>query len=186
MTTHATTHGVLKPTDSHGWMAEFDSADELVAAARSARAAGYAPDAYAPFLIEGLAQATGVERSPIALLTFIGALIGGIGGYAMQWYSAVIDRPINVGGRPLHSWPMFVPVTFELTILGAAFAAVLAFLWKSGLPRLRHPIFDAPDFELATRNRFFLVLRRDDPAFDADESARWLDALRPLRRVEVP
>jgi hypothetical protein len=169
-----------------GWMAEFDSADALLAATRSARAEGYAPEAYAPFLVEGLAEAAGVQRSPIAAITFVGALAGGIGGYAMQWYSAVVDRPLNVGGRPLHSWPMFVPVTFELTILGAAFAAVLAFLCSSRLPRLRHPLFEVSDFKLATRNRFFLVLRSDDPAFDVDASARWLDARRPLRRVEVP
>ena len=169
-----------------GWMAEFDSADELLAVARAARAEGYAPQAYTPFHIEGLPEALGIERSNIALATFVGGLLGGLGGYAMQWYSAVVDRPINVGGRPFHSWPMFVPVSFEMTILGAALAAVLAFFWTAGLPRLRHPVFDAPDFELATRNRFFLVLRCEDPAFDAERAAQWLDAQRPLRRVEVP
>ena len=170
----------------YGWMAEFDSADELLAAAHAARAEGYVPEAYSPFHIEGLAEALRIERSPIAPVTFLGGLIGGLAGYFMQWYSAVIDRPINVGGRPLHSWPMFVPVTFELTILGAALAVVLALLWTAKLPKLRHPVFDAPDFELATRNRFFLVLRREDPAFDAERTAQWLDARRPLRRVEVP
>lgn len=169
-----------------GWMAEFASADELLAAARAARADGYAPEAYSPFHIEGLAEALGIERSPISALTFIGGLLGGAGGYAMQWYSAVVDRPINFGGRPLHSWPMFVPVTFELTILGAALAAVLAFVFTAGLPKLRHPVFEAPDFELATRNRFFLVLRSQDPAFEPESAAQWLDARRPLRRVEVP
>jgi Protein of unknown function (DUF3341) len=169
-----------------GWMAEFDSADELLAVAREAHAAGYAAEAYAPFHIEGLAEATGVARSPIAAITFIGALVGGVGGYAMEWVSAVIDRPLDIGGRPLHSWPMFVPVAFALTILGGALAAVLAFFWTAGLPKLRHPIFDAPDFELASRNRFFLVLRSDDPAIDHDGAARWLDERRPLRRVEVP
>jgi hypothetical protein len=169
-----------------GWMAEFESADDLLAAAHAARSDGYAPEAYAPFHIEGLADALGVARSHIAPVTFAGALAGGILGYAMQWFSAVVDRPLNIGGRPLHSWPMFVPVTFELATLGGAIAAVLAFLWSSGLPRLRHPVFDAEDFELATRNRFFLVLRSSDPAFDADASAKWLDRRKPLRRVEVP
>ena len=172
--------------NGYGWMAEFDSADELLAAAHAARNEGYAPEAYSPFHIEGLAAALRIERSVIAPASFLGGLLGGVGGYFMQWYSAVIDRPINVGGRPLHSWPMFVPVTFELTILGAALAAVLAFFWTAGLPRLRHPVFDAPDFELATRNRFFLVLRRDDPAFEAERAAHWLDEQRPLRRFEVP
>ena len=170
----------------HGWMAEFASADALVAAAREARAAGYAPDAYAPFPIEALTETLGLSRSRIPLATFIGGLVGGVGGYFMQWYSAVIDRPLDIGGRPLHSWPMFVPVTFELATLGGAFAALIAFLWASGLPRLRHPIFEAEDFELATRNRFFLVLRSDDPAFEREAAARWLDARAPLRRVEVP
>jgi hypothetical protein len=171
--------------ESYGWMAEFDSADELLAVAREARDAGYSAEAYAPFLIEGLAEATRVERSPISAITFIGALVGGVGGYAMEWYSAVVDRPLNIGGRPLHSWPMFVPVAFELTILGGAIGAVIAFFWTARLPKLRHPIFDAPDFELASRNRFFLVLRSDDPMFDRDGSAQWLDERRPLRRAEV-
>ncbi len=169
-----------------GLMAEFESADELLAAARAARAQGYVPEAYSPFHIEGLAEALGIERSPIALTTFLGGLLGGVSGYAMQWYSAVIDRPLDIGGRPFHSWPMFVPVTFELTILGGALAAVAAFLWTAGLPKLRHPVFAAPDFELATRNRFFLVLRCDDPAFEPELAAQWLDDQRPLRRVEVP
>lgn len=169
----------------HGWMAEFASADALLDAARAARQAGYRPDAYAPFHIEGLAEATGTPRSRIAEATFAGAVLGGIFGYAMQWYSAVVDRPLNVGGRPLHSWPMFVPVAFELTVLFGAFAAVLAFLWASRLPRMTHPLFAAKDFDLATRNRFFLVLRADDPAADPAATPRWLDGLAPLRRSEV-
>jgi hypothetical protein len=169
-----------------GWMAEFDSADALLEAARAARTAGYRPEAYSPFHIEGLAEALAIERSPIAALTFLGALLGGLGGYAMEWYSAVVDRPLNVGGRPLHSWPMFIPVAFELAVLGGAFAAVIAMLWTAGLPRLRHPVFAAPDFELASRHRFFLVLRSDDPRFERAGAARWLDERRPLRRVEVP
>jgi hypothetical protein len=169
-----------------GWMAEFASPEALVEAARAAREAGYRPEAYAPFHVEGLAEALAVEQSHVAAVTFVGAVAGGVLGYAMQWFSAVVDRPLNIGGRPLHSWPMFVPVSFELTILGAALAAVAAFCWTSGLPRLRHPVFDAQGFELATRHRFFLVLTRDDPRFEAAAAARWLDALQPLRRVEVP
>ena len=169
-----------------GWMAEFPSAEALLAAARATRAAGYRPEAYSPFQIEGLAEALGVEGSHISGITFLGALLGGAGGYFMQWYSAVIDRPINVGGRPMHSWPMFVPVSFSLLVLGGAFAAVVALLWTSGLPRLTHPVFAVREFDLATRNRFFLVLRSDDPRFDRIEAAEWLDGLHPLRRIEVP
>jgi hypothetical protein len=93
---------------------------------------------------------------------------------------------VDVGGRPLHSWPMFVPVTFELTVLGAALAAFVAVIVGSGLPRLSHPVFEAPDFDLAMRNRFFLCLRTDDPAFDAQQAAALLDGLQPLRCVEIP
>jgi hypothetical protein len=176
-------------TENEPWglMAEFATADELLAAARRAHEAGYRQaEAYSPFLIEGLAEALGFERSRVPLITFGGALLGGIGGYFLQWYSAVVDYAVNIGGRPFDSWPMFVPVTFELAVLGGALAAVIAMLAGSGLPRLRHPVFGAEDFDFATRNRFFLFLRRDDPAFDAQGAAELLAAMKPLRRVEVP
>lgn len=170
-----------------GWMAEFATADALVAAAHAAHAQGYrCVEAYSPFHVEGLAEALGSRSTRVPAIVFAGALLGAIGGYLMQWYSAVVDYPINVGGRPLHSWPMFVPVTFELAVLGGAIAAVLALLVGSGLPRITHPVFRAPDFDLATRNRFFLCLRSDDPSFDRERAARFLDSLQPLRRVEVP
>jgi hypothetical protein len=170
-----------------GVIAEFANASELLAAAHAARAAGYRnAEAYAPFPVEGLAEALGFRRNWIAPITFAGALAGGLGGYLLQWTSATIDYAINVGGRPAHSWPMFIPVTFETTILGGALAAVIALFFANGLPSLYHPIFNAPDFDLAMRNRFFLCLRSDDPAFDADGAARLLDGLAPLRRAEVP
>jgi hypothetical protein len=167
-------------------MAEYATAEELVAAAQAARGAGYEyAEAYAPFAVEGLAEALGFRRSRLPAITFAGGLLGGIGGYLVQWYAAAVDFPEAIGGRPLHSWPMFIPVTFETTILGAALAAFLGVLAANRLPRLAHPIFDAPDFDLATRNRFFLCLRTDDPAFDAARAAALLDATRPLRRAEV-
>lgn len=167
-------------------MAEFATADDLLAAARRVREAGYLhAEAYSPFPIEGLAEALGFERSRVPFFTFLGGLLGGAGGYFLQWYSAVIDFPVNVAGRPLNSWPMFVPVTFEMAVLGGALAAVLAMLIGSGLPRMRHPVFAAPDFELASRNRFFLFLHSDEAAFEAQQSAALLDSLKPLRRVEV-
>lgn len=167
-------------------MAEFATADALLAAARQARAAGYRhAEAYSPFPVDGLADALGFERSRVPFFTFLGALAGGAGGYFMQWYAAVVDYPVNIAGRPLHSWPMFVPVTFELAVLGGALAAVVAFLAGSGLPRLRHPLFASRDFDLATRNRFFLCLRSDDPAFDAAQARRLLDGLQALACMEV-
>jgi len=169
-----------------GVMAEFASAEALVDAARGARAAGYPHvEAYAPFPVEGLAEAVGFGRPRVPLWTFVGGLLGGTGGYLLQWYAAVVDYPIDIGGRPFHSWPMFVPIAFEMAVLGGALAAVLALFAANGLPNLHHPVFGAPDFDLAMRNRFFLGLRADDPAFEAGAAARWLDALAPLRRFEV-
>ena len=177
----------MKASSRYGLMAEFATHEALLTAAHAARGAGYTrAQAYAPFPIEGLAEALGIAERHVSAITFAGAVLGAVIGFFMQWYSAVIDRPLNVGGRPLNSWPMFIPATFELAVLGGAIAAVLAFVIGSDLPRLRHPVFDAPDFDLATRNRFFLCLPADDPAFDARRAAALLDELEPLRRMEVP
>jgi hypothetical protein len=169
-----------------GLMAEFDSAHALVTAAQAARAAGYRrAEAYAPFAVEGLGEALHARPRGIAAACLLGTVAGAAGGYFMQWYAAVVSYPIDIGGRPLHSWPMFVPVSFSLAVLCGAFAAVGAMLWRAGLPKLRHPVFDAPGFELATRNRFFLCLRSDDPAFDALDARALLERLRPLQVSEV-
>ena len=169
-----------------GLLAEFATADALLDAAKKVRENGHTRiEAYAPFHVEGLAEAVGFRHNRVALITFIGGLVGGLGGYFMQWYSAVVNYPINVGGRPLHSWPMFVPVTFELTVLCAALAAFFAVIVGNRLPELYYPLFKAPDFDLAMRNRFFLCLRSDDPAFDEQRSAALLDSLAPLKRSEV-
>ena len=170
-----------------GLLAEFATADDLLAAAHAARKAGYTrTEAYSPFHVEGLAEAVGFRGTRVAGITFTGGVLGGAGAYFMQWYAAVVDYPVNIGGRPLHSWPMFIPITFEMVVLGGAIAAVLTLLIGSGLPRLSYPILKAKDFDLATRNRFFLCLRSDDPSFDVDATARFIDRLHPLRRTEVP
>ena len=172
--------------DSWALMAEYATAEALVAAAQAAHDAGYRyAEAYAPFAVDGLAEALGFRRNRIPLVTLLGGIAGGVGGYLLQWYAAVRSYPVEVGARPLHSWPMFVPVTFEMTVLVAAFAAFFGALVANGLPRLAHPIFDAPDFELATRNRFFLCLRTDDPRFDDARAGALLDSTRPMRRAEV-
>jgi hypothetical protein len=171
----------------YGLLAEFSTATALIDAATRARQAGYQRvEAYAPFAVEGLADAVGFTGNHVPLMTLLGGLAAGLGGYFMQWYSAVIDYPINVGGRPLHSWPSFIPVTFEMTILGAALAAVIGMLVANGLPKLYHPVFNAPEFDLATRNRFFLCLPAHDPAFDLDRAKGWLNELQPLMVCEVP
>lgn len=169
----------------YGVLAEFASADALVMAARKARDAGHGPlEAYSPFPIEGLAEATGLRRNWVPPIVLAGGLAGGLGGYFMQWYSAVISYPINSGGKPPHSWPEFIPVTFELTILVAALAGVAGMLFLNGLPRLHHPVFNVREFDLASRNRFFLCLRSGDPEF---ASARnFLRELQPLGIWDVP
>lgn len=171
----------------YGLLAEFGTPGALLAAGRAARAHGYARfEAYAPFAVEGLDELVGLERNHVPLLTLLGGIAGGAGTYFLQWYSAVIDYPINVGGRPLHSWPSFLPATFEITILGAALAAVFGMLVLNGLPRLHHPLFEIEEFELATRNRFFLCLPARDPAFDLARSTELLRAMDPLLLREVP
>jgi hypothetical protein len=167
-------------------MAEYASAEDLVAAARAAHDAGYSrTEAYAPYAVEGLADALGFRRSRLPAAIFAGGALGGAGGYFLQWFAAVRSYPEEIGARPLHSWPMFIPVTFELAVLGAALTAFVGVLLANGLPRLAHPVFDAPDFELASRNRFFLFLLADDPAFDEAGAVALLDATAPLRRAEV-
>lgn len=170
----------------YGLMAELASGEALVAAAHRARDARFERvEAYAPFPVEGLAEAVGFTRSRIPLAVLLSGIAGGVVGYFLQWYSAAVHYPINVGGRPLHSGLEFIPVTFELTVLFAASAAVIAMLAGNGLPRLRHPVFDAPDFDLATRNRFFICLRAGE-GFDRAAARRFLETLDPLRVVEVP
>ena len=168
-------------------MAEFRTPEDLLAAVHKARGAGYRRvEAYSPFPVEGLAEATGMKRNWVPPIVLAGGLAGGIGGYFMQWYSAVVSYPINAGGRPAHSWPEFIPVTFELTVLVAAIAGVLGMLLLNGLPRLTHPVFNVREFDLASRNRFFLCLRADEPQFRAGTARDFLAQLQPLRIWDVP
>jgi len=171
----------------YGLMAEFDSAQALVTAAQRAREAGYARmDAYSPFPIEELAEALGVRASRLPLLVLLGGVLGCVGGYFMQYYAAAVAYPINVGGRPYHSWPAFIPVTFEMTILVAAVTAVLGMLALNGLPMPYHPVFHIPRFALATRDRFFLCIEATDPMFDAQATRAFLETLGPREISEVP
>lgn len=170
----------------YGLMTEFDNPQDLLAAAQRAHEEGYRQmDAYTPFPVRGLAEAIGFQRTGLPMLVLIGGIMGGVGGYFLQYWISAIDYPINVGGRPLNSWPSFVPVTFELTILVAAFAAVLGMLALNGLPMPYHPVFNVPEFELATRNRFFLCIEAADPRFDREGTKRFLEGLKPRGLFEV-
>jgi len=168
----------LEKGELYGLVAEFESPSTLVAAARSSREAGYrSMDAYSPFPIHELTHALELPKTKLPLLVLAGGVAGCATALLMQWFSAVVHYPINVGGRPLPSWPMFIPITFELTILFASFAAVLGMIAMNGLPMPYHPIFNAPRFALASRDRFFLAIEAKDPLFDLEKTARFLETL---------
>jgi ActD protein len=165
----------------YGLMAEFATPEELLHAAQGAYNAGYRRiDAYSPSQIDGVAEAIGFTKTRVPLVVLVGGVMGALTAYGMQYYSAVRDYPLNVGGRPLHSWPAFVPVTFELTVLFAAFAAVIGMLAMNGLPKPYHPVFNVPEFKLASQTRFFLCLQADDPQFRQPSAQHFLESLGPL------
>ena len=153
----------------YGVMAEFDTPTDLVAAARRTYDAGYRRiNGYSPYPIEELSEAIGFTHTSLPLIVFIGGVVGGLSGFFMQYWMEVTNYPLNVGGKPYNSWPAFIPITFECTVLCAAFAAVLGMLVLNKLPQPYHPAFNAPNFALATRDRFFLVVEANDPQYDHD------------------
>lgn len=171
----------------HGVLAEFESADDLLRAARGAREAGYRRmDAYSPFHVEGLAEALGMRHTRLAWLVLAGGIGGVAIGYALQHFASAVFYPLNVGGRPLVSWPAFMPVTFEMAILCAALAAVLGMLGLNGLPRPHHPLFGIERFDRASRDRFFLCIEAADPNFDTDEVKQLLQSAGAEAVEEVP
>ena len=170
----------------HGLMAEFDDPSSLVAATDRARREGYrCMDAYSPFPIEELHEALGSPHTRLPLIVLIGGLCGCIAGYTLEYWSSVVAYPLNIGGKPLHSWPAFIPVTFECTILGAALACVLGMLALNGLPMPYHPVFNVPRFALASRNRFFLCIETKDPRFKLDDTRKFLETLGPREVIAV-
>jgi hypothetical protein len=170
----------------YGIMAEFDTPTELVTAVRKARAAGYrVMDAYSPFPIEELAEALHFHDRRVSMIVLGGGVTGGLVGYLLQYWTSVVEYPLNVGGRPLHSWPSFIPVTFETTVLFAALSAVLGMLALNGLPMPYHPVFNVPRFALASRDQFFLCIEAVDPHFDREITRRFLERLDPQSIAEV-
>ena len=165
-------------------LAEFRDPETLLDAARRARDAGWQGlDAHVPFDVDGLTEALGLPPTRLRRVMLAGGVLAGAFAYAMQWYSAVYDYPLNSGGRPLHSWPVFLIPTFEAVVLGAILSGVVGFLISTGLPRLNHPAFAAHGFERASQDRFFLAIA--DPAVDAARLAAALDGLGPLSIREV-
>jgi hypothetical protein len=179
-------HADSPSTPFYGLMAEFDSAQALLDAAEQARAAGYTKtDAYSPFPIHGLGEALGFKDRRISRFVLLGGIAGALSGYGLQYWTTAIAYPLNIGGRPLHSWVSFIPPTFELTILFAAFTAGITMVILNGLPQPYHPVFNAPRFALASQDRFFLAIEADDPQFDQHAVREFLVSLNPHEVVQL-
>jgi hypothetical protein len=178
----------VNPASSiYGLLAEFDSTDDLLEAARKTRAAGYEHiDALAPFAVHGLDEALDLPPNRVPLIFLVGGIIGGLGGFLMQVYAAVFSYPINVGGRPLYSWPAFIPITYELTILFGGLCGAFGMLALNGLPTPYHPLFNCPRFDLASQSRFFLLIESKDKNFELARTREFLQALNPVEISEVP
>ncbi len=179
----------MKKPDLHaiyGLLAEFDAPEDLLAAAQNASKKGYRHmDAYTPFPMEELTEALSIKRSTLSLFVLACGVAGGVLGFAMQYYSSVIDYPLNIGGKPLNSWPQFIPITFEMTILFAAIGAVVGMIFRNGLPRPVHPVFNVDRFELASRDKFFLCIEATDPFFNRRETEEFLMSLNPAHVTVV-
>jgi hypothetical protein len=170
----------------YGLLAEFDSAQALLDAARKVRAAGYTrTDGFSPFPIHDLAETLGFEEKRIAPAVLCGGLAGLIGGYGLEYWTQVIAYPLNIGGRPYHAWVSFIPPAFETTILFASFAAVISMIAFNGLPRPYHPVFNAARFIRASQDKFFLVIEAEDPKFDAQDTKKFLSSLHADEVVQL-
>jgi hypothetical protein len=178
----------MKPkTPIYGVMAEFETPQQVLEATRRARRAGYTHmDAYTPYSVEGLSAELGLKRSRVPFIVLIAGLVGAATGFFMQYYSMAISYKLNAGGRPHNSWPVYIPIAFEVLVLIASFAAFLGMLFLNGLPRLYRPVFNVPRFARATQDRFFLCIEATDPHFERTATSQFLAALGPYEVVEVP
>lgn len=177
----------MKELPIWGLMAEFTTAADLAMATRRAREAGYRHmDAYSPFGIDAVSDELGFPSTRVPLVCLLGGILGGLGGFFLQYWISVLNYPINIGGKPLNSWPAFIVVTFECTILGASLAAFLGMLALNGLPQPFHPVFGVPRFSSASRDRFFLAIEAVDPQFDIHDTFRFLEGLGAREVQEIP
>jgi hypothetical protein len=178
----------LPHPELYGLLGEFNSPKQLMDAAKKAREAGYRRlDAFAPFPVEGLSQALGLghKHNLVPLLTLAGGLGGGLTGFFFQLWVSTSAYPMNIAGRPLNSWPAFIPVTFELTVLGASIFAVFGMLALNRLPQPHHPLFNVERFKRASDDRFFLCIMARDPKFHLAETARFLQSVNAQHVTEV-
>ena len=174
------------PAGPYGLLAEFETAQALQDACYRVTAAGFTKtDAFSPFPIHGLSDALNIRERKVAPIILGGAVTGLAAGWGLEYWTQVIDYPMNIGGRPFNSWVSFIPPAFETTILFAAFAAVIGMLALNGLPQPYHPVFNAPRFQLASQDRFFLLIEAKDPKFDAVRTRAFLADLHPREVVSV-
>jgi hypothetical protein len=177
----------MSPTAIYGLLAEFESPDGILAATRSVREHGYRDvEAYAPYSVEGLAEELGMRQTHVPFVVLVAGLVGAGVGFFMMYWSMAVDYPFDVGGRPPHSWPVYIPNTFEVMILVASFAALFGMLFLNGLPRFYRSVFNVPRFAQATQDRFFLCIEASDPRFDREATRQFLAGLNPIEVTEVP
>ena len=164
-----------------GMIAEYTEPEQLVEATKKAYAAGYRKmDGYSPFPIADMSEALHLRGTGVPPAVFLGGVLGAISGFGMAYIASAVHYPLNIGGRPFVSWQSFIPITFELMILFAAFANLGAMLALNGLPLPYHPIFNAKRFERASTDRFFLCIEATDPQYDEAKTRALLEATAPV------
>ncbi len=178
----------MKPrTPIYGLLAEFQKPEEILQATQRAREAGYHDiDAFTPYPIEGLGEVLGMKHTRMPFVVLMAGITGAVVGFFMQYYSMAVNYPFNVGGRPTNSWPVYIPITFELLVLVSGLAALIGMLFLNGLPRPHHPLFNVPQFARASQDHFFLCIEATDPRFDRTATRDFLAGLGPMEVLEVP